>query len=431
MKKVISFFGFAFMLYCSAGAQSWLDRLGKSAENAAKRAVENRVERKADETANKTMDKVEESVKKKGKKTDSKNQSEQQENYDEQNQNDSSKTGKQTREPSLASYSKFDFVPGEKVIFFDDFSSESIGDFPLKWLTNGSGEVVTTNHWAGNFFKITKTGYYIPELHEKFTDNFTVEFDLIPLNSTMKTIYGIDFFVLSGDTRSPGYGSQPGKAGIRIRPDYETVMWNNWSEAREWQGEKGDVSATFKSDQKYRVSFWVQKQRIRMYVNEQKILDLPRGLQANYTYNIFRIETFTDDTTPYIGNFRIAAGAPDVRNKLMKEGKLVSYGIYFDVNKDVVKPESYGTLKEIAAVLNEVPSVKVKITGHTDSDGNDAANLDLSKRRAASVKAELIKSFGVNGDRLVTDGAGESLPVTSNDSPANKALNRRVEFVKQ
>ncbi|MFV0270946.1 MAG: OmpA family protein [Macellibacteroides fermentans] len=414
MKKFILFSGFTFMLYCSAEAQSWIDRVGKSAENAAKRAVENRVERKTDETVNKTMDKVEESEKKKGKKSDSKNQGEQ-----------------QIREPSLASYSKFDFVPGEKVIFFDDFSSESIGDFPLKWFTNGSGEVVTTNRGAGNFFKITKTGYYIPELHEKFTDNFTVEFDLIPLNSSMKTMYGIDFFVLSGDTNSPGYGSQPGKAGIRIRPDYETVMWNNWSEAREWQGENGDVAATFKPDQKYRVSFWVQKQRIRMYVNEQKILDLPRGLQANYTYNIFRIETFTDDATPYIGNFRIAAGAPDVRNKLMKEGKLVSYGIYFDVNKDVVKPESYGTLKEIAAVLNEVPSVKVKITGHTDSDGNDAANLDLSKRRAASVKAELVKSFGVNGDRLTTDGAGESRPVALNDSPANKALNRRVEFVKQ
>lgn len=125
MKKFILFFGFTFMLYSSAEAQSWIDRVGKSAENAAKRAVENRVERKTDETVNKTMDKVEESEKKKGKKSDSKNQAEQ-----------------QIREPSLASYFKFDFVPGEKVIFFDDFSSESIGDFPLKWFTNGSGEVV-------------------------------------------------------------------------------------------------------------------------------------------------------------------------------------------------------------------------------------------------------------------------------------------------
>ena len=68
--------------------------------------------------------------------------------------------------------------------------------------------------------------------------------------------------------------------------------------------------------------------------------------------------------------------------------------------------------------------------GHTDSDGADAANLDLSKRRAASVKNELVKSFGVNGDRLVTDGAGEGQPVAANDTPANKALNRRVEFIK-
>jgi outer membrane protein OmpA-like peptidoglycan-associated protein len=131
-----------------------------------------------------------------------------------------------------------------------------------------------------------------------------------------------------------------------------------------------------------------------------------------------------------ITNFRIAAGLPDTRNKLLTEGKLVTYGIHFDVNKDVVKPESYGTLKEIAAILNEVPDVKVKILGHTDADGQDAANLDLSKRRAASVKAELSKNFGVNTDRIVTDGMGESQPVAPNDTPVNKALNRRVEFIK-
>ena len=77
---------------------------------------------------------------------------------------------------------------------------------------------------------------------------------------------------------------------------------------------------------------------------------------------------------------------PDMRNKLITEGKLVSYGIYFDVNKDVVKPESYGTLKSIADVLTENAGVKVKIVGHTDADGDNAANLDLSKRRAAAVK---------------------------------------------
>jgi len=131
-----------------------------------------------------------------------------------------------------------------------------------------------------------------------------------------------------------------------------------------------------------------------------------------------------------VSNIRIAVGAPDTRSKLLTEGKLVTYGIYFDVNKDVVKPESYGTLKSIAAVLTENPDVKVKIVGHTDSDGADAANLDLSKKRGASVKDELVKTFGIDASRLESDGMGETQPVAPNDNPSNKALNRRVEFIK-
>ncbi|MGZ8517642.1 MAG: OmpA family protein, partial [Chitinophagaceae bacterium] len=125
------------------------------------------------------------------------------------------------------------------------------------------------------------------------------------------------------------------------------------------------------------------------------------------------------------------AGLPDMRNKLLTEGKIVSYGIYFDVNKDVVKAESYGSLKEIASILNEVPDVRILVVGHTDADGTEASNLDLSKRRAAAVKAELIKTFGIDASRIQTDGKGESQAVASNDSPSNKALNRRVEFIKQ
>jgi outer membrane protein OmpA-like peptidoglycan-associated protein len=108
----------------------------------------------------------------------------------------------------------------------------------------------------------------------------------------------------------------------------------------------------------------------------------------------------------------------------------VTYGIYFDVNKDVVKPESYGTLKAIADVLKENADVRIRIVGHTDSDGADAANLDLSKRRAESVKDELAKTFGIDAGRMETDGKGETQPVAANDNQTNKALNRRVEFIK-
>ena len=121
---------------------------------------------------------------------------------------------------------------------------------------------------------------------------------------------------------------------------------------------------------------------------------------------------------------------PDTRSKLITEGKLVTYGITFDVNKAEVKPESFGTLKSIADVLKENESVKVKILGHTDSDGDDAKNLELSQRRAESVKSELASKFGIDASRMETERAGETTPVAPNDTPANKALNRRVELIK-
>lgn len=327
--------------------------------------------------------------------------------------------------------SKFDFIPGEKVIFFDDFTSDNIGDFPAKWLTNGSGEIVTSSQFEGRWFQITKTGYYIPEANDKFSDNFTIEFDFVILGEgNAETTSGIDLFFLSGVLTDPGYGSQPGKAGMRIRTDYETMFWNNWSEAREWQGDGGQVPFMFKSRQKYHLSFWVQKHRVRMYVDDQKVLDVPRGLQADYIYNIFRIENNSGEITQLIGNFRVAAGLPDMRNKLITEGKLVSYGILFDVNSDKLKPESTPTIKEIAQILKDNPTIKIRIIGHTDSDGDDALNMDLSKRRAVSVKNELIKIYSIEATRVETDGKGESQPLVPNDNSLNKAKNRRVEFLK-
>jgi outer membrane protein OmpA-like peptidoglycan-associated protein len=84
----------------------------------------------------------------------------------------------------------------------------------------------------------------------------------------------------------------------------------------------------------------------------------------------------------------------------------------------------------MANVLKEYADLRVRIIGHTDADGNDASNLDLSQRRAASVKAALAKEFGIDESRMETDGKGESEPIDNNTTPAGKANNRRVEFIK-
>lgn len=420
MKTYPFLFVFFFCLI-SVGANAQIDIKEK-----VKNQSSNRANNKVDQGIDKGFDAVEDGVKdlfKKKKPTVETDQPEEQ--PEETEAEEQVQKAKQSSGASaLQSYSKFDFIPGEKVIFYDDFSQDAIGDFPALWFSDGSGEVVTLNNFPGKWMQITAEGCYYPERDLQTSENFTVEFDIIsPLEQ-----FEVGFYLVSGNIKDPDEGGAiPGKAGVKTSITYDAIYYSGYD-----NGEytlDGQSAIEIKQNELIHMSYWVQKQRLRIYVNERKVIDSPRLMPVGYKYNMLRFQ-LSDEYKPYISNFRVAAGLPDTRNKLITEGKLVTYGIYFDVNSDKVKPESFGTLKDIAAVLNEVPDVKVKIFGHTDADGEDAKNMDLSKRRAASVKAELAKTFGVNDDRLETDGLGETKPVAPNDTPVNKALNRRVEFIK-
>jgi outer membrane protein OmpA-like peptidoglycan-associated protein len=129
-------------------------------------------------------------------------------------------------------------------------------------------------------------------------------------------------------------------------------------------------------------------------------------------------------------NIRYAIAGEDTRSKLITEGRFVTNGILFDVNSDNIKPESGLVLKEMAQTLQENPTVRVKIIGHTDSDGDANTNLTLSQKRALAVKTALTSFYGIETERLETDGKGESEPLNKNANDTEKAQNRRVEFVK-
>lgn len=406
-----------------------------------KTQTNNRANNKVDQGIDKGLDKVENGVKDLFKKKDKSEKTAdtanpKQAKKDKQSGNSESQNqSTQTSQQNLQSYSKFDFIPGEKVIFYEDFSQDAVGDFPAMWNTNGSAEVVTTNLFPGNWMRFVMDECVWTDELLKLPENYTIEFDVIPIGGLEGGgMSGYHFQLMQAkNAKAWDSGSTPGQGGFQFKVEYYgTPRYHTWflkegCQETQLSGYKDDENLKEKINQKYHIAIWVQKSRIRLYQNENKIFDLPKAFQTDCLKpDRIRFE----EGAAMVSNIRIAVGAPDMRNKLMTEGKLVTYGIYFDVNKDVVKPESYGTLKEIAAILNEVPDVKVKIVGHTDSDGADAANLDLSKRRAASVRSELAKSFGVNAERLITDGMGESQPVAPNDTPANKAMNRRVEFIK-
>ena len=124
--------------------------------------------------------------------------------------------------------------------------------------------------------------------------------------------------------------------------------------------------------------------------------------------------------------YPVPGAAKELERSLAKDRRAVLYGIYFDFNSAVIKPESERVLREIVEVMRQRPDWKLKVEGHTDNVGGDAKNQDLSARRAAAVKDALVQR-GVSAARLTTGGYGASVPRETNATLAGRARNRRVE----
>ena len=430
------------------------------------RNVEYRTNSKIDQGINKGLDKVEEGVmgifKKKNKPAPKTNQTDNSDAGSNGNTDNtparagssgntsastgSGNDGNNTKTPAtLKSYSKFDFIPGEKVVDTEDFMQDAIGDFPDKWNSTGSGEIVTIEGSPAHWLMLNKKGEYLPEFIKSLPENFTLQFDMAANEafSFYSTYFWVNFVNMSNPAKDfAKWGRFPSPTeGVRVGLHPHNAG-NNGGITEFLTYTKGEQLIKNENDlpsfygpihNTVKVSMWRQKQRLRVYVDETKIWDIPRAFQPDVTYNgvvLSQGDMHKAEDRYYLSNIRLAVGAPDTRNKLITEGKFVTNGILFDVNSDKIKPESYGALKDIANVLTENADVKVRIIGHTDSDGDDAANLALSKKRAAAVKAELSSTFGLAASRMETDGKGESQPAMPNTTAEGKANNRRVEFVK-
>ncbi len=342
----------------------------------------------------------------------------------------------------INSYSKFDFIAGEKIIIHEDFSQENIGDFPTQWNTRSSAEVVTINNREGKWLRMAQTGVFYPEyLISDLPENFTVQLELL----TNKQIAGIGQWMITllqvknpienfklgaemdlSDVANFKLNLQP--ASSKGQMHYSTNLIGSQYKSGIPEFHTPDKSSV-------KISIWRQKQRIRVYFDSTKVLDLPRALDANAILNsmVFSAsnpEYDNKDGAFFMSNIQLAVGAPNLRNKLLKEGKFSTNGILFDVNSDQIKPQSYGSLQDIAQLLKENSTIRVSVIGHTDADGNEDTNLELSRRRSAAVVKALTSNFGIDASRLQSDGKGKSEPLDTNDTSAGKANNRRVEFIK-
>jgi len=319
--------------------------------------------------------------------------------------------GEKAASPSL-NWSKYDFVPGDKVIFEDNLVGEENGEFPSRWdLKRGSVENAQFGGENVIYFRGGHPGIvpYLKDPEKDYLpDVFTVDFDFFTAE------YAMDMYLY--DTK---HQSSPG--------DYASVLINNNGLLRGTAESELPGGATIKNKWTH-IAIAYTHGKLKAYMDGVRLINIPH-LEINPTGITLYSYSAYDRYPIYIKNFRIAEGGVKYYDRFLQDGKIVSNGIRFETGKAVLLPQSMGVLNKICDMLKAHPDVKFSIEGHTDNVGDADFNQKLSEERAAAVKTQLVK-MGIDAGRLQTKGWGETKPVDSNDTPEGRANNRRVEFVK-
>jgi OOP family OmpA-OmpF porin len=335
--------------------------------------------------------------------------------------NNNTAPGKTDQPPNTKAYQNYDFVPGDRIIFEDNFSDDQSGEFPSHWdLLQGQAQVST--YQGEKIFALTE-GNYVSVVPLMKTDNylasdtFSVEFDFYTQPGAWNQV-GIRLW----DPKNNQQGQDAGG------DDYGAVFVGNSCRSNGLSGSYPEES--FDKNRWHHIAVARKGNQLKVYEDQYRVLNVPVFKGKSYALNFVGIGD--QDKPIMLKNIRIAQGGSfnDTKRILSEpKSRIITHGILFDIDKATIKPQSMGTINEIYQFLKDDPSLKFEIEGHTDNTGESQHNLQLSQQRADAVKVQLV-SLGIDTSRLNTKGFGDSKPIADNSSPEGKANNRRVEFVK-
>lgn len=341
-------------------------------------------------------------------------------------------------------YAKTDFVPGDEILFEDTFENERTGEFPLRWdLLDGYIETATLQGRKVLAFTDNGLGQVIPLMKDKWNwlpEIFTVEFDLFvaPVSDEGGSELGME--LCFGDRGASDYYNAASYVSFWYREDGSSRMeWNlrkpgsyDLSSGAKDLGLNPGLGGYLEKDNPVKAGEWnhfafsFNQRAFKGYINGVRIINVPAMEAPGYLY--------FNSTSQYaysgISNVRIAQGAVPLYDRLMSEGKIVTYAITFQTGKADLNPESMVEINRIAALMKENPDLVFEVQGHCDSTGSDSVNDPLSQKRAEAVVAALV-DLGITQSRLTPVGKGSHEPVASNNTEEGRARNRRVEFVKK
>ena len=319
-------------------------------------------------------------------------------------------------------WANYDFVPGQRTLFFSDFTDETVGNFPQRLqFKTGSMEIVELDGQRA-LKATTASGFVIP-LSETLPEKFTLEIDVINRNSLGVAAPTIKV-----------YGGTAAKTDVdteKTRVAFGHLGWDVIGGGTESQASfTSDETETFVG---HAVSVRVlgDGAYLKVYADGRRLANVPNASFARGKGIFVALEGRDEESNAvYVTRIRVAESQKTVYDALAAAGRWATQGILFETAKSVVRPESAPTLKEIAAALTQHPELRIRIEGHTDNVGSADANLRLSDARAAAVKDALVKEYRIDAARLETAGLGDTKPVADNKTAEGRSSNRRVEVVK-
>ncbi len=421
-------------------AQSFLKKLGKKVENAAKNAIERNAERKTEDA----VDKVFEGDFGKGKKdknnknnngNNNNNNNADAQGYDNGNGDATAQSGKQKGQSLEMTYAKSDFVAGDEIIFEDLLTGEQLGEFPSRWdLERGVAEIARVN--GETVIAMAGNDSWIKPLMTDFStdylgDVFTVEYDMLYNNSekTHSPAIEIDFMAPEQERDNEIYTLRYNMSWDKQDVDVDYVKNGSTSNTDKKGSANSGDQLVLNDGQWHHYAISFNKRALKVYIDGVRVINIPNA-KAGAGWITFWSGHHQPENYTYLKNVRIAKGAVPLYDRMMTDGKIITYGITFDVGKSTIKPESMGEINRIVQLMNENPTLKFSVEGHTDSTGNAASNQTLSEQRSQAIVAKLVE-LGIAQDRLTAVGKGQNSPIADNNTDEGRAKNRRVEFVKQ
>jgi len=416
----------AFVMIGTGLQAQFFKKIANRAAEAAEETVLQKVDEKTTKKTGKAMDTIFDGGKQNKRKKAPKQQPQREEDIAERSPQNNKRTVKSAK----------DFVPGNKVLYSDTFSNDAIGDFPVTWNTNASAEVVMFEGDDTRWLQMDNKGFFIPESITNIPVNSTLEFDLYTPEEYDHYSQGFCLNLMETSDKSNVFNKSKNRVELWFHPSTAEVGSTNFYNVLDGaivvKNQKG-VSDFSHTKNLVHVSIWRQNSRMRVYLDDNKIWDLPRVFSdSNYNTVVFQTAGVRRGVNArfYIANVRLAVAGEDTRHALLETGRFETNEILFDVGKATIQASSFTILDELGQLLEENKDFNLNIIGHTDADGAAETNQELSEDRAQSVKAYLTDNFAIKGNRLQTAGRGASVPVATNETEAGKQQNRRVEFVK-